>query len=103
MDRRSFLKTIAFALVSGFITRDKAYALDGTHSLFCAVVNVADKNGNVTQSGHIMAADGLACFGPKGTGISDQYIHVYDGWNSHVFIRKNHSAYTNKFGVYFTK
>ena len=50
-----------------------------------------------------MAADGVACFGPKGTGISDQYIHVYDGWNSHVFIRKNHSAYPNKFGVYFTK
>lgn len=81
----------------------RAQALDGTHSLFCAVVNVADKNGNVTQSGHIMAADGVACFGPKGTGISDQYIHVYDGWSSHVFIRKNHSAYTNKFGVYFTK
>ncbi len=28
MDRRSFLKTIAFALASGFITRDKAYALE---------------------------------------------------------------------------
>lgn len=74
-------------------------AMLGCHSVFTGGII---RTGTGKRAGHIMAVQGVATFGPSGTGTKKQYLYVYDGWSNNVFLELNSPSYADRYATYFT-
>ncbi|MBE6469188.1 MAG: hypothetical protein E7001_04350 [Coriobacteriaceae bacterium] len=104
MEIRSLLRS-ARVINSTFIANPsyqqfQKQVLAGKHSVFAAGINTM-VSGRIEDSGHAMAVEGVARFGPKGQGVKFSYLYVFDGWNDKVFIDYSFTGYTRKHGIFF--